>query len=133
MDNQKFFRLDGKVALITGASKGIGEAIAELFASAGAKVIVSSRKQEAIDAVVKSITDKGYKAHAIACNVSDAQDIDRLVSETNAVYGSIDILVNNAAANPAFGPVVQTDSSAFDKIMQVNVKGPFELARKVYP
>jgi dehydrogenase/reductase SDR family member 4 len=133
MDSQKFFRLDGKVALVTGASKGIGEAIAALYAAAGARVIVSSRKQEAIDAVVKSITDKGHQAHAIACNVSDAQEIDRLVSQANAVYGSIDILVNNAAANPAFGPVVQTDSSAFDKIMQVNLKGPFELARKVYP
>lgn len=133
MDTQKFFRLDGKVALITGASKGIGQAIAELFAQAGAQVVVSSRKQESIDAVVKSITDKGQHAHAIACNVSDVQDIDRLVNQTIAKYGSIDVLVNNAAANPAFGPVVQTDSSAFDKIMNVNVKGPFELAKKVYP
>ncbi len=133
MDNQKFFRLDGKVALVTGASKGIGQAIAEIYAAAGAKVIVSSRKQEAIDAVAKSITNKGQYAHAIACNVSDAKDIDHLVSQATAKFGAIDILVNNAAANPSFGPVVQTDTVAFDKIMNVNVKGPFELAKKVYP
>jgi dehydrogenase/reductase SDR family protein 4 len=133
MDTQKFFRLDGKVALVTGASKGIGQAIAEVYAAAGAKVIVSSRKQEAIDVVVKSITDKGQHAHAIACNVSDSNDVDRLVSQSISTYGAIDILVNNAAANPSFGPVVQTDTSAFDKIMNVNLKGPFELAKRVYP
>lgn len=133
MDNQKFFQLDGKVALVTGASKGIGQAIAELYGSAGAKVIVSSRKQEAVDAVAKSIVDKGGQAVAIACNVSDSNDVDRLVSQTIAKYGAIDILVNNAAANPSFGPVVQTESTAFDKIMNVNVKAPFELAKKVYP
>src|SRR5688572_28783071 len=133
MESQKLFRLDGKVALVTGASKGIGQAIAELYAASGAQVIVSSRKQEAIDSVVKSITDKGQQAHAIACNVSDANDLDRLVDQIATKFGRVDILVNNAAANPSFGPVVQTDTSAFDKIINVNVKGPFELAKRVYP
>lgn len=133
MDQKNLFTIEGKVALVTGASKGIGRAIAEAFAAAGAKVIVSSRKQDAIDEVVKAITDKGFQARAIACNVGDAQDLDRLVQQSVAAYGTIDILVNNAAANPTFGPVVQTDSGAFDKIMNINVKGPFELAKKVYP
>ncbi|HEY3430864.1 MAG TPA: glucose 1-dehydrogenase [Cyclobacteriaceae bacterium] len=133
MDQKNLFTLEGKVALVTGASKGIGQAIAETFAAVGAKVIVSSRKQDAVDEVAKSITSKGLQARGVACNVSDATDLDRLITETIATYGTIDILVNNAAANPSFGPVVQTDSGAFDKIMNVNVKGPFELAKKVYP
>lgn len=131
--NTQAFSLEGKVALITGASKGIGKAIAQQFASAGAKVVVSSRKQEAVDEVAKSINANGGHAIGIACNVSEQQDVKQLIDKTIASFGSIDILVNNAAANPAFGPVVQTDGAAFDKIMNVNVKGPFELAKQVYP
>jgi dehydrogenase/reductase SDR family protein 4 len=130
---QKLFDLTGKVALVTGASKGIGKAIAGLYAKAGAKVVVSSRKQEAVDDVATEIKGKGGEALAVACNVSEAADIQKLIDATLAAYGSIDILVNNAAANPSFGPVVDTTESSFDKIMAVNVKGPFELARKVYP
>lgn len=133
MITQQLFSLEGKVALITGASKGIGQAIAELYAATGAKVVVSSRKQEAVDEVAKTITNTGGQALAIACNVGDSNDISRLVDQTVATYGSIDILVNNAAANPTFGPVVLTNEAAFDKIMNVNVKAPFELAKKVYP
>ncbi len=127
------FGLSGKVAIITGASKGIGEAIAEMFAAAGARVIISSRKQEAVDKVAESILKKGGQAKAIACHMGDESDIARLVAETIATYGTIDIVVNNAAVNPVYGPVVETDGSAFDKIMNVNVKGPFELAKKAYP
>jgi NAD(P)-dependent dehydrogenase (short-subunit alcohol dehydrogenase family) len=130
---EKLFDLTGKVALVTGASKGIGKAIAELYAQVGAKVVVSSRKQDAVDAVVAEIKSKGGTALAVACNVGDATDIQKLIDATTAAYGSIDILVNNAAANPSFGPVVETSESSFDKIMSVNVKGPFELAKKVYP
>ena len=127
------FDLSGKVAIITGASKGIGEAIAEIFAGAGARVIVSSRKQEAVETVAESILKKGGQAKAIACHMGSENDIARLVEETIAFYGTIDIIVNNAAVNPVFGPVVETDGSAFDKIMNVNVKGPFELAKRAYP
>jgi dehydrogenase/reductase SDR family protein 4 len=127
------FDLSGKVAIITGASKGIGEAIAEIYGAAGARVVVSSRKQEAVDSVAASIIKKGGLAKAIACHMGDAGEIARLVEETIAAYGTIDIVVNNAAVNPVFGPVVETDGSAFDKIMNVNVKGPFELAKKAYP
>lgn len=131
--NQNIFSLNGKVALITGASKGIGRAIAEMYAEAGAKVVVSSRKQEAVDAVVNEIKSKGQEASAVACNVGDASDIKRLVDETVKQYGTIDILVNNAAANPSFAPMIDTPETAFDKIMNVNVKGPFELSKLVYP
>ncbi len=127
------FGLSGKVAIITGASKGIGEAIAVMYAAAGARVIISSRKQEAVDKVAESIIKKGGQAKAIACHMGDESDIARLVAETIAIYGTIDIVVNNAAVNPVYVPVVETDGSAFDKIKNVNVKGPFELAKKAYP
>lgn len=127
------FTLHNKVALITGASKGIGKAIGELYAQAGAKVVVSSRKQEAVDEVAAEINRQGGEAIGVACNVGDVNDLQKLVDATLAKFGTIDILVNNAAANPSFGPVVDTTESSFDKIMAVNVKGPFELAKKVYP
>lgn len=127
------FDLSGKIAIVTGASKGIGEAIAELYGVAGARVVVSSRKLEAVNQVVDSITKKGGQAKAIACHMGDAADIDRLVNETIAAYGTVDIVVNNAATNPVFGPLVEADGNAFDKIMGVNVKGPLELAKKCYP
>jgi dehydrogenase/reductase SDR family member 4 len=130
---ETIFDLSGKVALVTGASKGIGRAIAELYATAGAKVVVSSRKQDAVDAVVSDIKGRGGDALAVACNVGDASGIQKLIEATLATYGTMDILVNNAAANPSFGPVVETTESSFDKIISVNVKGPFELAKKVYP
>jgi dehydrogenase/reductase SDR family member 4 len=127
------FDLTGKVAVITGASKGIGEAIAHLYGSAGAQVVVSSRKQEAVDSVAKSINDAGGRAIAIACNMGDMNDVQKLITETITAFGQINILVNNAATNPTFGPVIETNEAAFDKIMNVNVKGPFEFAKKAYP
>jgi len=130
---KSLFNLSGKVAVVTGASKGIGEAIAQIYGAAGARVVVSSRKLESVNQVADSIIKKGGVAKAIACHMGDAADITRLVEETIAAFGTIDIIVNNAAANPAFGPVVETDASVFDKIMNVNVKGPFELAKKAYP
>ena len=130
---QNPFSLEGKVAVVTGASKGIGQAIAEYYAAAGAKVIVSSRKQEAVDGVAAEIKAKGFEATGIACHMGDMADVSRLAEATLAKYGTIDILVNNAAVNPVFGPVVDTSLEAFDKIMAVNVKGPFELAKKFYP
>lgn len=130
---ENVFDLSGKVALVTGASKGIGKSVAEYFAAAGAKVVVSSRKQEAVDAVASEIKEKGGHAIGIACHMGESTEIQKLVDTTIAQFGTIDILVNNAAANPSFGPVIETSESSFDKIMAVNVKGPFELAKKVYP
>jgi len=127
------FDLTGKVALITGASKGIGEAMAEIFAEAGAKVVVSSRKQSAVDEVAHQLIAKGYAATAVACNVGDLAQLKDLVDATVAAYGGVDIVVNNAATNPVFGPVLLTEEAAFDKIMDVNVKAAFELGKLVYP
>jgi dehydrogenase/reductase SDR family member 4 len=130
---QDKFRLDGKVAIITGASKGIGEAIARGLGEAGAKIVVSSRKQEAVDEVALQLKNDGIEALGIAANAGEKSDLENLVNETVSSFGGIDIVVNNAATNPVFGPVVQTEESAFDKIMQVNVKGPFMLSKLAFP
>lgn len=126
------FRLDGKVALITGASKGIGEAIVRAYAEAGAKVVVSSRKQAAVDAVAARIRAFGAEALAVAANAGNKEDLENLVKACLDHFGGLDIVVSNAATNPVFGPVFQTDEQAFDKIMQVNVKGPFMLGKLAF-
>lgn len=133
MDLSSVFSLEGKVALITGASKGIGFGIAEIFAAAGAKVVISSRKQEALDEMASLLNSKGYEVTGIACNVGHMEDLPLLVEKTVEKYGTIDILVNNAATNPVFGPVHETSLEAFDKIMNVNVKAAFELSRLCFP
>jgi dehydrogenase/reductase SDR family protein 4 len=130
---QPLFQLDGKVALVTGASKGIGEAMARGLAEFGAKVVVSSRKQEVVDAVAESFKSDGLEATGIAANVGSIDEIHALVDKTVETYGGLDIVINNAAANPVFGPIQNTDERAFDKIIDVNLKGPFELCKKAYP
>jgi dehydrogenase/reductase SDR family protein 4 len=127
------FQLDGKVALITGASKGIGEAMARGMAEFGAKVVVSSRKQEVVDAVAEAFRTDGLEATGIAANMGNIKDAHALVDKTVDAYGGLDIIINNAAANPVFGPIQQTEERAFDKIIDVNLKGPFELCKKAYP
>jgi len=127
------FQLDGKVALITGASKGIGEAIARGLAEFGAKVVVSSRKQNAVDAVAKEFQVAGLNVTGIAANMGKVEEAHALVDKTVKAYGGIDIIINNAATNPVFGPIQQTEERAFDKIIDVNLKGPFELCKKAYP
>ncbi len=127
------FKLQDKVAIVTGASKGIGAAMATIFAEAGAKVVVSSRKQQAVDQVAQAITAAGGQAIAVQAHMGNADDIQNLVDATTKTYGTVDIVVNNAATNPVFGPVIQTDDNSFDKIMEVNVKGPFRLMRAVQP
>jgi len=124
------FNLDGKVAIITGSSKGIGEAIARIFAENGATVVISSRKQEACDKVAASLQADGLKALAIACHVGNANDRAALVEKTIAELGGVDILVNNAGTNPVFGPIEDATEAVFDQIMNVNVKAPWDLANK---
>ncbi len=130
---ESMFRLDGKVALVSGASKGIGEAMARGLAEFGARVVVSSRKQEAVDAVAEEFRTAGLEATAIAANMGSIPDIQSLLDKTVEAYGGLDIIVNNAAANPVFGPVQNTDERAFDKIIDVNLKGPFELCKRAHP
>lgn len=127
------FDLRGKVALITGASKGIGETIAFGLAEAGANVVVSSRKQEAVTEVASALQAKGFRAHAIAAHAGSISDLKHLVDGAMEVFGRIDVVVNNAAANPVFGPINECSEDAFNKIMDVNVKGPFELGKLIHP
>jgi len=120
------FSLKDKVAVVTGASRGIGEAIARGFAEHGATVVISSRKQEALDPVAASIAkDTGQRCEAKACHTGDPEAIGQLFEWLKSEFGRCDILVNNAATNPYFGPAVNMDMGAFDKTFEVNVKGYF--------
>ena len=127
------FNLENKVAIITGSSKGIGKAIAKGLAQNGAQVVISSRSQEACDEVVKEFTDEGLKAVGIACHIGKEDQRKNLVAKTIEAFGRIDVLVNNAAINPVFGPIEDVDPAIFDKIMDVNVKAPWSLSNLVLP
>ena len=124
------FSLQGRVALVTGGSRGIGRAIAVAFAGAGAKVAVTSRKADACQAVVEEITAAGGTALAVPGHAGRAEEIERTVAAVMAEWGRLDILVNNAATNPQFGPLVDTTETAFDKVYEVNVKGLWLFARE---
>ncbi len=127
------FDLSGKVALVTGGSRGIGRAIALRMAEAGASVVVSSRRAESCDLVVAEIEQAGGKAISAPCNVSDIESLAALVDTARTAFGKVDILVGNAAANPHHGPTTSVDSSAFDKIISTNVKANLWLAKSVLP
>lgn len=129
----KQFNLAGKVAIITGSSKGIGKAIAKGLAENAAQVVISSRSQEACDAVAKELRAAGLKAIGIACHIGKEAQRENLVAQTMEAFGRIDILVNNAAINPVFGPIEEVDPAIFDKIMEVNVKAPWSLSNLVLP
>ncbi len=134
MANQNsLFDLTGKVALVTGSSRGIGKAIAVQLAQAGAKVVVSSRKSEACQVVVDEIKATGKESIAIQANVSKREDLLNLVDQVEENFGSVDVLVCNAAANPAYGPSLELTDEAFDKILQTNVKGVLWLCNRVLP
>ena len=127
------FDLAGKVALVTGSSRGIGRAIAIEMARAGARVVVSSRKIEACDKVVEEIRQNGGEAVAIACNISYRDQLEQLVAQSRAMLGPIDILVCNAAVNPYYGPLQETPDEAFDKIMNCNIRSNHWLCQMVLP
>ena len=127
------FDLTGKVAVITGSSRGIGRSSAELLAKLGAKVVISSRKAEACEEVAAGIRKAGGDAHVIACNISRREEVEALIKGATGHYGQIDILVCNAAINPYYGPLLDIKDEAFDKIMASNVKSNLWLCSIAIP
>lgn len=123
-------KLHNQVAIVTGASRGIGRAIAELFAREGAKVVIAGRKQETLEQVAKAI---GANARAVACHVGRADQLQNLVDAALREFGRIDILVNNAATNIAQGPCLEMDEIQFDKMVEINLKSTFRLMKLVAP
>ncbi len=123
------FSLQGKIAVISGASRGIGQSIAETFAGHGAEVVLTSRKIEGLKAVEEKINSAGGKACSIACHNGNMGDIAKLFDEIKTRYGRIDILVNNAATNFYFGDVLNATEAAWDKTMEVNLKGYFFMSQ----
>jgi NAD(P)-dependent dehydrogenase (short-subunit alcohol dehydrogenase family) len=123
--------LDGKVAIVTGASRGIGEAIARAFARRGAKVVVASRKMDGLEAVAGRIKADGGEALPVVCHAGKEDQIEALVATTVQRFGKVDILVNNAATNPYFGPMMSMDWGAWEKTFEVNTKGYFMAIRAV--
>jgi NAD(P)-dependent dehydrogenase (short-subunit alcohol dehydrogenase family) len=127
------FDLKGKVALITGSSRGIGRAIAERMAEHGAKVVVSSRKLDACEAVVRGIRERGGEATAVPCNIASKEDLQQVVAASRKEYGAIDVLVCNAAVNPHYGASQEIPDSAFDKVMGSNIRSNHWLCQMVIP
>lgn len=131
MAMKPIIHLEGKVAIITGASRGIGEAIALGFASQGARVVLASRKIDGVSAVAEQIKAQGGQALAVACHTGKTDQIKALVEAAIAEFGQVDVLVNNAATNPHFGPMLSVDDGAYAKTFEVNLKGYFDAARLV--
>lgn len=127
------FDLQGKVALITGSTKGIGKAIATQMSAHGAKVVISSRNQELCDEVAAEINSNGGEAIAIACNINSKEQLQELVNKTQAAFGTIDTLVCNAALNPYFGTSQDIPDEAFDKVMNANIGSVHRLCQMVIP
>ena len=130
---KKLFDLSGKVAIVTGASKGIGESMARGMAEHGAKVVISSRKQEAVDAVADEFKKDGLDAIGIECHVAKEDHRENLIKKTLEHYGRIDILINNAGTNPYFGPIQNMPAEAYQKTMDINLNAPMELSKLCYP
>lgn len=130
MAGTSLFDLSGKIAVVSGGSRGIGAATAHLLAAQGAHVWVSSRKIHDCEQVAADIRDKGGRATAHACHIGEPDQIDALFSAIRSKHGRLDVLVNNAATNPYFGPVVDTDLGAFQKTVDVNIRGYFVMSQQ---
>src|SRR3954464_14068040 len=131
--SKSLFDLTGKVALVTGSTRGIGKSVAEELGRAGAKVAISSRKAEACEKARAELAAQGFDVMAQPCNVSRREDLKALVDATNAKWKRVDIVVANAATNPYFGPLTGIDDEAFDKIVANNVKSVLWLAQLTLP
>ena len=129
----RLFDISGKVALVTGSTKGIGRATAVALAEAGARVVVSSRTQADCDRVAANIAQAGSTATGIAANIGRDEDLAALVDGTEAAFGPVEILICNAAVNPYYGPFLDTPDDAFDKTIRTNIRANMRLARRVVP
>ncbi len=127
------FNLEGKVAVVTGASKGIGKAMARGIAEFGAKVVVSSRKQAAVEEVAAAFQKEGLEATGIECHVAKAEQCEQLIQKTLDKYGRIDVLINNAGTNPYFGPIHKMSLEVYQKTMDINLNSAIVLSNLVYP
>jgi dehydrogenase/reductase SDR family protein 4 len=126
-----YLSLEGKVAVITGGSRGIGKAIALTFADAGADVVIASRKLPDLEKVAEDIKAAGRKALCVPTHTKKVEDLENLVQKTMDEFARIDVLVNNAATNPAMGPIVDTEESVYEHIMDTNLKGYFMMSKLV--
>ncbi|MEM9889167.1 MAG: SDR family NAD(P)-dependent oxidoreductase, partial [Bacteroidota bacterium] len=133
MQIKPLFDLKDKVAVVTGASKGIGKSMSRGLAEFGAKVVVSSRKQDAVDAVAEEFKAEGLEAVGIACHVGKKEQRTALIEKTVEHYGKVDVLINNAATNPYFGPIDQMTEEIYQKTMQINLDAALFLSNLVYP
>jgi len=133
MSTKKLFKLDGKVAIITGSSKGIGLAIARGLAEHGANIVLSSRNQESLDVQVNQLKKDGLNAVAHSCHVGDENQRKDLIKKTIESFGKIDILVNNAAINPVYDSLENISSEVYEKMMNVNLKAAFDLSNLCFP
>src|SRR4051794_482400 len=126
-----WIHVQGKVALVTGASRGIGESIAKALGQSGAQVAIASRKIEGVTAAAERLRAEGVTVEPFACHTGKTDQIEALIKAVIARFGRIDVLVNNAATNPHFGPMLTADDGVFDKTFEVNARGYFAVARAV--
>jgi len=129
----QLFRLDGKVAVITGSTRGIGLAAARLMAMAGARLVISSRKPESCESVRAELAAGGFEVIAVPCHVGRDEDRRRLIDETMRVYGQIDVLIANAAVNPVFTPLQNLGEDVWEKVLETNLTSPWRLAQMALP